>query len=64
MKRFLDDVDDSKLFSNLYAESGIIGKMFFTFAKPLLNQILKNEKFDDNQLLSLNGNSAANKSET
>lgn len=37
MKRFLDEVEDSKLFSNNYAESGIFGKMFFTFAKPLLN---------------------------
>jgi hypothetical protein len=59
MKRFLDDVDESKLFSNLYNESSIVGKMFFTFAKPLLNQILKNEKFDDNQLLSIHGNNAS-----
>jgi len=38
MKRFLEDVDDSsKLFSNLYSDSNILGKMFFSFAKPLLN---------------------------
>lgn len=59
MKRFFDEVDESKLFSNLYDDSGIIGKMFFSFAKPLLNNILKNEKFDDTQLLSISGNNPA-----
>jgi hypothetical protein len=59
MKRFIDEYDDSKLFSNLYNDSNIIGKMFFSFAKPLLTQLLNNERFDDNQLLSISGNSAA-----
>jgi len=29
--------------------------MFFSFAKPLLNQILRNDRFDDNQLLAIGG---------
>lgn len=59
-KRLLKDADESNnnlLFSDLYNQSSFIGKMFFSFAKPLLNQILKNENFDDTQLLSIYGGS-------
>ncbi|CDW74186.1 multidrug resistance-associated protein 4 [Stylonychia lemnae] len=65
MKRFLEEVDDSsKLFSNLYTDSNVLGKMFFSFAKPLLNQILRNERFDDNQLLAISGEYSVKNSET
>lgn len=49
------DESSGKLFSNLYSESSFLGKIFFSFAKPLLNQLLKDEKFDDTKLLSLYG---------
>ena len=75
MKRLLEDLDDSGkipntkgLCSNLYNDSGLLGKMFFSFAKPILNHLLTNEQFDDTQLLSISGNSyegtTANSSET
>ena len=54
MKRSQDDHlkqwsghDKVNPISNLYLESTFLGRMFFSFAKPLLNHLLKCHKFDE-----------------